>query len=281
VIGVVGKIADHIASCRYRVTIPREYSRHEWCEGPSDITIVTKFGTTPEDMAVQGTVIYDVCDDHFVTDKRQHLIAMIEAADVVTCTNKFLQDKIKKETGQLAHIITDPVQYPTQPIYVGEPKRILWFGNRTNIGALQKIIDPLQGQYELAVISDMMGYIPWSHENMREYLDWCDVVIIPVGSAGPSAKAKSPNRMTESINAGRYVIANPIPAYEGYDMYLGDIFRGLEWLKNNQREAKQKLILAQEKVKNLHAPEVVAKQWDALFDSILHAEKSTGKALSM
>lgn len=282
VIGVVGTIADHVASCRYRITIPSQHSRHEWVEGPGDITIVSKFGTTPDSFRFSGTTyIYDVCDDHFVTPRRTHLLKMIDAADYITCTNDVLQDKILNETGRMATIITDPVQYPQQPVQMSEPKRILWFGHATNLRSLEEILDRLQEQYEVSVISNALKYTPWSHETMRERLDWCDAVIIPVGSAGASAEAKSPNRMTESINAGRFVVANPIPAYEGYDMYLGDIFEGLEWLTNNQQEAKQKLTLAQEKVRNLHAPEVVAAQWDALFDSILLAEKNTGKATSM
>lgn len=280
-IGVVGNLADHIASCRYRVKIPREYSKYEWDNGPSDITIFTKFGTTPGDMNVPGVKLYDVCDDHFCTEKRQHLIEMINKADVVTCTNSYLKDRIQKETGRIAHIITDPVEYPTQSVCVGEPKRLLWFGQRPNLAGIQKIIDELSFNYEVAVISDAIGYIPWSHENMRKYLDWCDVVIIPKGSTGPNAEAKSPNRMTESINAGRFVVANPIPAYEGYGMYLGDIFEGLEWLQDNQQQALKKLMKAQQIVQEKHAPEAIASQWDALFDSILLAEKSIGKVMSM
>lgn len=279
-IGVFGNVVDHVASCRYRVKIPREHSKYEWIDGPSDITIFTKFGTTPQDMNVPGVTLYDVCDDHFCTEKREHLIEMIKKADVVTCTNKYLKDKIYAETGKKTHVITDPVEYPRQPVYVGEPKRVLWFGQRPNLSGIRKIIDELELNYEVAVISDVAGYIPWSHENMRKYLDWCDAVIIPKGSTGPNAEAKSPNRMTESINAGRFVIANPIPAYKGYNMYLGDIFEGLEWLKNNQRRAKEALIATQELVAQNHAPEVIASQWDALFDSILPAGKNTGKAMS-
>jgi hypothetical protein len=60
-----------------------------------------------------------------------------------------------------------------------------------------------------------------------------------------------------------------MPAYREYGMFLGDIKEGIEWVKNNSEAAFQKLKTAQTTVEALHSPQVIASQWEALFDKIL------------
>jgi hypothetical protein len=226
-----------------------------------------------------GIKLWDVCDDHFDNPQRSYYYRkMLDLVDVVTCTTEYLTDRIKS-FGREATVISDPLEFPRKEPVVREPKKLLWYGHSSNLDALREL--DLSG-YDLAIITNKHAdwCLSWSHVNMQKGLAWCDAVIIPVKKETEKANwmAKSPNRMTEAINAGRFVVANDMPAYRGYGMYLGDILEGLEWIKKNQEECSRQLENSQKVVTKLHAPQVIASQWEAVFDSILGVDGKSGPA---
>jgi hypothetical protein len=275
-IGIAKKVSEQLASTRFRLLIPsRNIQKYTYQLGKGDITIFPKHSVSLEEAACwEGPTIWDVCDDHFEDKWSDYYLTMPKLVTQITCTTDVLKERIKHFTGKDAVVISDPLEYGTQPPWIGT-KKLFWYGHQSNMAP---VLDLNLKRHELMLVSNLQaeGVIPWSHDAMQKGFKWCDAVILPVGGSGAKKDAKSPNRMTEAINAGRFVIANDMPAYRGYGMYLGDIEEGLQWLKRNQREALQLLQKAQELVIQKHSPKVIAGQWEALLDSIWDAGKSSG-----
>jgi hypothetical protein len=270
-------VKPELASTRFRLLIPSQHVKYKYQLGEGDITIFPKDAVPLSKVKIfSGVKLWDVCDDHFDNpSKGRYYRSMLDLADVVTCTTPYLQGRIK-ELGREATVISDPLEYPQRAPKIGFQK-LLWYGHSSNLDPLFEL--DLSG-YDLAVITNKNEdwCLPWSHENMQKGLEWCDVVIIPVKQETKKASylAKSPNRMTEAINAGRFVVANDMPAYRDYGMYLGDIKEGLEWLRQNPEEALRRLESSQKEVTKRHAPAVIASQWEVVFDSILDVEGRSG-----
>ena len=277
-IGIASPANQRLASTRFRLHIPSKHVPYKYDLGIGDITIIPKHSITLADarkVCGKTVTLWDVSDDHFNDAWRNYYLEMAKMVDYISCTTPFLAERIQDETNRDAFVISDPLEFGKRPPKVDEIKKLLWYGHHSNLDPLLEL--NLDG-YELMIISskETEWALRWSEENMRIGFDWCDAVIIPVGE-GLEKKSKSPNRMTEAINAGRYVIANPMPAYHGYGMYQGEILEGLSWLKSHRKEALEQLTAAQEIVTRKHSPEAIGAQWKALFDSILVAGKSCGK----
>jgi hypothetical protein len=274
-------VKPELASTRFRLLIPSQHVKYKYQLGSGDITIFPKDAVPLDEVKTfSGVKLWDVCDDHFDNPvKSRYYRSMLEIADVVTCTTPYLKERIW-QLGRDSTVISDPLEFPQRAPKIGVQK-LLWYGHSSNLDPLFEL--DLSG-YELAIVTNKNEdwCLPWSHENMRKGLEWCDVVIIPVKQETQKASwlAKSPNRMTEAINAGRFVVANDMPAYRDYGMYLGDIKQGLEWLKSNREAAYQTLEQAQRKVRALHSPEIIGACWESLFDSILGVGENSGKGLS-
>ena len=290
-IGWITGADESYASFRFRCQAPMHYLENNGYSvgrGRGDITIVLKDCLErPEEILQhkESTVlIWDVCDDHFDTERGPYYRRMCELVHHVTCSTPVLARKIEEETGVKATVISDPLEYERKPPVVRGPMNVLWYGHSSNMRALYAIGKDLQG-YTVRGISTgeikTPGIRPWSHQAMMEGLEWCDVVIIPIGERTekqPAKEAKSPNRMTEAINAGRYVVANDMPAYRGFRMYLGDIAEGLQWLKTYPKECLLDLQMAQMMVTERHSPAVIGKQWMDYLNSIWAVETSIGRA---
>jgi hypothetical protein len=250
--------------------------------GGGDITLLLKHALPLTKVAsLTGKSVWDVTDDHYDNKiLRDYYLTVPHLVDVVTCTTPVLAERIKLETGVTAVVIPDPVEFVRKAPRITQPNKLFWYGHQSNLQALFDL--RLDHSVLIVTNTDEPWCFPYNAENMNMGFKWCDAVIIPskeTGS-GPRKNAKSSNRMTEAINAGRFVIANHVPSYEGWNMWLGDIEEGIEWLRNNQEEALCRLQAAQDKVTALLAPQVIARQWKALFDSILGVEQSDGRDLS-
>jgi hypothetical protein len=278
-VGIATRVKPELASSRFRLIIPSQHvKRYQYRLGSGDITIFPKDAVPLDEVKTfSGVKLWDVCDDHFDNPaKSRYYRSMLDLADVVTCTTPYLKERIW-QLGRDSTVISDPLEFPQRAPKIGFQK-LLWYGHSSNLDPLFEL--DLSG-YDLAIVTNKNEdwCLPWSHENMRKGLEWCDVVIIPVKQETQKASylAKSPNRMTEAINAGRFVVANDMPAYRDYGMYLGDIKEGLEWIRGNINNSEQKLIKAQSLVLERHSPRVIAAQWESLFDSILGVETKSGK----
>jgi hypothetical protein len=262
-----------IASYRYRCMIPMRELRRIGVDcriGVGDVTVFTKH-FFPDDPDVArtlkahgGQVVYDICDDHFNNPKwEKHYRQMCAVADRLVCSSEQLSERVKQETGRESVVITDPYEYPRVLPRKSGAKNVLWFGHSSNLPGLGDEIPRLTDRQVLVVSSLPSAgakFMEWSREAMFRAFVWADVVIIPVGQT-EKKKAKSPNRLVEAVRNGKYVVHNPLKAYEGYGMWSGDIREGLEWADDHPEEVLQAVLKAQELIEQKHSPEAVGKQW--------------------
>lgn len=123
--------------------------------------------------------------------------------------------------------------------------KFAWYGNPVNWAAMQKWAEalvPLAAEQPFiiwAVTAPMMPIGTFIDEYNRrhgpdaamELVTWdeatqwavvadADVVLIPSDPQDPKKIVKTGNRMTDALNAGRHVIASPLPAYQPYAAFV-------------------------------------------------------------
>jgi hypothetical protein len=104
--------------------------------------------------------------------------------------------------------------------------------------------------------------MPWSPELLDRELAACDMVIIP--SDVVARMAASTNRVTQSIWAGRFVVANGLPSYWEFRRaaWIGDsIVEGLNWALQNRAEALERVIKGQAIIAGHYTPEAIGRRW--------------------
>jgi len=192
-------------------------------------------------------VIVDFCDDHF---DWVHYKEALRIADAVTCPTETMA-KIIKGHGRDATVIGDPYEYPEEKPHCNG-LNLLWYGHAVNKHSLERILPDLEG-YNLRVVSNFGGAIPWSHETMLEEFARADIVLMPA-----TAEYKSPNRAVEAIRQGCFVVSERdlgIP-----HIYVGNILEGIKWTQDTNTLISK----AQKFVRDEFSPRILSDKWKTL-----------------
>lgn len=251
--------------------------------------------------------ILDVCDNHFDTEKHnERFITIASLVDVITVSTPTMAEVVTRYTGRSSIVISDPVEgvrrWPTlQP---KDKLKLLWFGHKSNVKTLTDFapeLIPLSNEFpiELNIVTAGLGsieedlanwkpkigenfdvrYSPWALDDMPRFFDECDIVIIP--SAEVDAKlVKSPNRMFESIWAGKFTVAHKVPAYLEFAKYAwvdSNLIDGIRWAVSHPDEAMNAVSQGQDYVEQYFSPTVVAQQWKHAFEFARSAAYFSGK----
>jgi hypothetical protein len=251
---------ERMASARLRQHIPiRELLKLGVKIGPrGDVLVCSKHGWPEELIEGYDRIVFDVCDDHFDSQWGGHYRTTCLKADAVVCNSEAMRFRIFQETHVVAKVIPDPWESPeTLPAW-GDG--LLWFGHETNLKDLWREVPNLL-DYAMCVVSTPVqdGITPWSPEVQKKALEHCAIVILPTGKS----PCKSANRMVEAIRAGKFVCANPLPAYEEFSPYawIGDIREGVDWAYANQAKALEMVRKGQLYIKTRYSPEIIGRQW--------------------
>lgn len=229
----------------------------------------------------ESTSVFDISDDHFDGIHANFYQKMCESVDVISCTTEAMAKVIKEKTGKTAHVVYDPFELPeANPKFEGTTD-LLWYGHPSNLHGLLDELPKLTG-HNIRIITKpitakgavgslktiLENIVPWSIDNMMQGLHECDLVIIPVDSRAKN-QVKSPNRLIEAFRQGRFVVANPIPAYQEFAQwaYLGDIAEGIQWARDNKELITGRIRACQEYIEKNYAPNKIADQWENLFTS--------------
>ena len=237
-------------------------------------------------------VIVDFCDDHFAhPDYGPHFRKMAGLADRVVASTGKMAESLREHAKVEAAVITDPVEGPR-----GLPRfspqfpalRVVWFGHPSNLGGLAAKAGELRRlaariPVQLSVVTtptpqaakaaaDIAALDPeriraqvvaWSLEATWKALEQCDVAWIPVLESEHTA-AKSPNRLTESLWAGRLVVADPVPAYMPFADLVA-IGAGLEKAVMDALEdpgrVERNLREAQKRIARVHSAFECGRRW--------------------
>ena len=268
-----------------------------------DVAVFSKlFSATPvQPMLMQVAreagvrTVIDICDDFGDKPYAAQYRESVKAADTVSASSAFLAGRIAEMTGRQATVILDPYEGER-----GEPRwaprarlEALWFGNVTNLSGLELSLLPLWESripMHLVVVTRLAGSVrdwaqlrgpalapvidlelrEWSLEVTADALRACDVVLLPIDLDTRYYSSKGPNRMVEALWAGRFVVAQPLPAYEEFRewAWIGDnLAEGLAWARAHPAEVVQRIAAAQAHISRRYAPRVVAGTWRDLLAS--------------
>jgi glycosyltransferase involved in cell wall biosynthesis len=242
-------------------------------------------------------VIADFCDDAFDDRQRGTFdIGLASSVDAVVASTPALAEVLRTLTHAPVTTITDPVEgergEPRVPAVLAsrEPLGLLWFGHPSNFDSLMaglRELEPaaaespfsltalttpgLGKEKELAALDQAWRpagracrFRPWSAQATFEALRECDAVIIPSAPQDPAKAVKSPNRFTESVWAGRFVVAHPLPAYLPLAEcgWVGeDLADGVRWLVKHPEEALARIRTGQALVASDYSPETIGRAW--------------------
>ncbi len=190
---------------------------------------------------------------------------------------------IYKHTGFRAKIISDCVRFESQmPINkINYPFKISWFGMDTNHDTLEfGIREILEYNFEakIKIITNKSDKIRSKLSNLNlknislEFIKWSksmdkevvttDIVIIPYLN-DHKRLVKSYNRITDSINLGRFTIISDLDHLREFNnfCFLGNIGKGLKWSKENNLLAVEKVKKGFEYVKKNYSVATIASEW--------------------
>ncbi len=207
----------------------------------TDIIIFSKsFTSLNESLAMTAKamgikVIFDICDNHFEHPQGgPHYHTMVNLADQIVVNTKQMTEIVEIKTNRKSVIITDPYegQRKTPDLSIKDNRlKLLWFGHAANFDSLQAMIPQLlpfsqQVPLELHIITSAdqgvaaacttfnqqhgqqfnLRFSEWSLHSVYQGLKQADIVVIP-SLMNHTKIVKSPNRLVESLWAGRFVVA--------------------------------------------------------------------------
>ncbi len=92
--------------------------------------------------------------------------------------------------------------------------------------------------------------------------------------------AASSNRITESLWAGRFVVASPLHSYLEFAdtaWVEEDLISGIRWALAHPQEVVTRIAAAQERIAAKYSSEAIARQWLAALQAV---GKQTGGSAS-
>ncbi len=253
-------------------------------------------------LAARGSrVVMDICDNPFGQPLSGGLLELLKLADVVVANSPAMAEIIATHAGREAVVIADPVEGLRRPPRFAPQARgagwlrrasgqltLLWFGAnyaylrpwlprleayaRGGIGIELRLVSaPLpEIEADLARWSPAaggeltLGFTPWSPDVLAAALAGCDLVFLPSDPADPYRIAASANRLTESLQAGRLVVASGVPSYWEFrdSAWIGERLEdGLDWALVHPREVLARIAAGQQRVDAHYLPAVVAAAW--------------------
>lgn len=266
----------HLVSFRGRIVTPGKYFESQGWKVtvgpyvPADVHVFSKHFNKAEDLKriVESPFgIFDLCDDHFNGPHGDYYRGMVKNAKLVITSSQGLSDIAGRGIP-----ISEPYELPEGKVRTPRKKRVLWYGHSANLYTLEPFLPHLKG-WELKVISNATGTIPFSLPNMIEGLKWCHVVLLPQPKAW-----KSPNRMVEAFRAGRFPVLADIPAYRGYGIPTGNELQTLKTVFD--RDWTEELTAAQRRINREFSPEEIGKQWFLTITQALDCTSAAGRNAS-
>lgn len=247
----------NIASARLRSILPNNYlQNYEFAE---NILIAAKHGWKWPKSHDFSKVVFDVCDDHFNTEHEKHYRESCDKADLITCNSKVMQQIIANETGRDSIVIDDPYEDQEHDCHAGQG--VLWFGHKSNL----RDVLPYRDIINLEVITNYPGFTQWTPEAVHKALLRKPTVIVPTGKSA----AKSANRMIKAIRYGCFVVAGEMPAHsEIPGPWVGSIWAGLEYAKDNPKDCIERTKIAQDFIRDRYSPQTIGEQWLKALSSI-------------
>lgn len=268
------------------------------------------------------TVVADINDDYFGDDfygpSFRDVVSRVDA--VVTSTPE-MAAVVGRHTPQPTFVVTDPYEGPAgvaafdpkgKPRWLGglgsrrKRLQLVWFGHQSNWPEMQARLPQLATArvkplaIEIVTAPGLgieafcaqfnavhrrtceLHFTPWSMDATWAALARAAAVLIPSRVDESSKAVKSPNRLVESLRAGRYAIADPLPSYRALAAYCdltGNFEAALETAIERPAEILDRIAAGQRYIESAYSPEAVAVAWEAALTQTLDGGADGGSAL--
>lgn len=217
----------------------------------------------------------------------------IEVSDHVVVQTEHMAARFREVYATPLTIIEDPCEYPAQDAaFAPQPPtvKVLWVGSPNNHdtlpGAIASLSQVRGASIHLVVLAAFLpeevraaapggtvgalriAWLQWSMQAQFELYQWCDAVIVP-SIDRPEKAVKSHNRVAEPLNAGRAVIAHPLPQYRELEDFVvldTDMARGLATAMRDPKATLERIRAGQQYVEARFSPRVTADKWRRLLD---------------
>lgn len=272
-VAFIGRGLD-VASTRYRVILPAmELQKRGWeITKDAPIIVYNKGNIDPEILKLYAKSVYDICDDNIDCRERgEEYRSHLRNANAVTCNSDVMRFMVHKKVGRIATVIPDPYEHDEWEPSWGEG--LLWFGHWTNLKDLARTGLKATAISNWATLPQRaeanhldVPRVEWSPAAVDDALKTHAVVVIPTGRA----IAKSANRLIESVRAGKFVVCEPLPAYEEFAewMWVGDAKLGVEWAMAHKSECLERVMACQDYIRHKYSPKRIGDLWETVLDSI-------------
>ena len=254
--------------------------------------------------------LFDICDRiDAASETGRRNLRMVRTADRVTTSTPALAEVLRTMDARDIRVITDAYEGAR-----GEPAwrpgadrlKVLWFGHLSNLDTTDGLVEELGaiGRRRPIQLTLVTGAEPgilkrckelnqrWRHALALRYEEWSpdvlwaalaatDVVAIPTRADLPEKQVKSPNRMVESLWAGRCVVANPLPAYAPFAPWAyidRTIGAALERALADEARIVERVRAAQTYIAAAHSPERIGEEWERAIAETIEAKRRPGAA---
>lgn len=285
------------SSSRLRASIPAEnYGKvisniHDIEDG--DIVVFSKKSSIPEIQYVMSRdikFIFDICDDQFKDPAYVNLFSYAcSHCDLITVPSQTMKELAEYYTNKKVFITLEPYERERRQSFFSpsDVLKILFFGSVDNFSAVpwQDIVNGLASnniKFKLdAIINYQSMYNvnesffqthEWSFDKQTKLLDECDLVLLPFKNNSKNISTKSPNRIVESINRGKFVVTNyGVDSYKDFKNFIfldnyDKLVDGILWSLNNKEEVIQKIVDGQKYIDDNYSVDSVSETWKQAYE---------------
>ena len=245
--------------------------------------------------AVENNIkfIFDICDDQFEDFKYKELFSYAcENCSAITVPTNKMKSLCEKKTAKKSYKILESYERESKlPQFdPGNTLNILFYGTYDNFDAVPwiELIDQLKKlniEFKINALinsasirkvnSPNIKIYEWSFERQTNFLDQCDIVLLPFKNNKKNISTKSPNRIVEAINRGKFVITNyGVNSYEEFKdfIFLDDydkIVEGIVWTLSNKKEVIRKISEGQKFIHQNYNLTSVSNSWRCVYETLL------------
>ncbi len=256
-----------------------------------------------EAMSRKHRVVADFCDDlaaataMFGRAEPAEFQSRLMRACALTASTAALREQLAGESLHGVTVIEDPYERATAELPRFAPAqdlRLAWFGVfgppllpllEAQFGAIARrlgtrpvqiafITHPAQAGLAQELGSKLrhlnkaceLRVVPWSREAVASELSAADLVLLPQDATSAWGRVKSHNRLVETLRAGRFAIASPIPSYLelGEYAWIGEnLADGVEWALAHPVEVDAKITVGQRHIEERFSPRRIGELWAA------------------
>ena len=260
-----------------------------------DVVVFSKKSSIPEIKYVVDRnikFIFDICDDQFKDPVYVNLFKYAcSNCHVITVPSQKMKELVEHHTNKKVFVTLELYERNRKPPKFSpiDALKILFFGSVDNFSTVpwKDIVNGLASNNVKFKIDAIINYQSmyninesffqtheWSFNKQTKLLDECDLVLLPFKNNSKNISTKSPNRIVESINRGKFVVTNyGVDSYNGFKDFIfldeyDKLVDGILWSINNKEEVIQKIIGGQKCIDDNYSIDSVSETWKHVYEFV-------------